>query len=193
MAKPFSQLEVNKIRKMLSDRKSGLRDLALFNTGISTMLRTSDLLNLRVMDVADEFGEMRTEHELKMKKTGNKVVIDLDENARNSLKEWIDSENKGRSDYIFTGLGNRTPKNFPITPHQHRRLIKEWCQFAGIGTEDRSSHSIRKTRATITYQRENGSLEELKQALGHTTLKSTSRYLGVEKKEMLEVLRRNQV
>ena len=49
--KPFTKEEIRKIRKALENRKDVAKDLALFNVQVDTMLRTSDLRNLKVHDV----------------------------------------------------------------------------------------------------------------------------------------------
>ena len=102
MAKAFDKTQVKQIRKLLADRKSGLRDLALFNTGISTMLRTSDLLNLKVSDVIDEQEKMKKTFSVRMKKTERPVTVLLDEDSQKSLQEWIKESGKNRSDFKKT-------------------------------------------------------------------------------------------
>ena len=191
MAKAFDKTQVKQIRKLLADRKSGLRDLALFNTGISTMLRTSDLLNLKVSDVIDEFGDLKKKFSVRMKKTDRPVTVLLDEDSQKSLQEWIEASGKNRSDFIFTGLTTRTNKT-PITSAHHRLLVKEWCGSVGIGTEGRSTHSLRKTRASIAYK-QTGNLEVVRQALGHTNLRNTATYLDVDIEEMVAVMEKVKV
>ncbi len=56
---------------------AALRDLALFNTGIDTMLRASDLLVLRVIDVCDHTGEIVHEFPIRQKKTNEPHVVRL--------------------------------------------------------------------------------------------------------------------
>ena len=185
MAKAFDKTQVKQIRKLLADRKSGLRDLALFNTGISTMLRTSDLLNLKVSDVMDEFGDLKKKFSVRMQKTDRPVTVLLDQESERSLRDWIEESGKNRSDFIFTGLTTRTIKT-PITSAHHRLLVKEWCKAIGIGTEGKSTHSLRKTRASIAYK-QTGNLEVVRQALGHTNLRNTATYLDVDNEEFLEM------
>jgi len=187
VSKPFTQKEVDKIRRLLADSKSKTRDLALFNTGISTMLRTSDLLALKVSDVMNENLEMKSFFAVKMKKTHKSVSVQLCENSRSSLAEWIEESGKKRSDYLFTG-GNRSNAGQPISTIQHWRLVKEWCKMAGVGLEDRSTHSLRKTKASIIYKKTHGNLEVVRQALGHTDLRNTATYLSVGEEEVLKVL-----
>jgi integrase len=53
--------QVKRIRGVLAKRNGlGLRDLALFSTGIDTMLRGQDLLELLVRDVQDRNGSIRS-------------------------------------------------------------------------------------------------------------------------------------
>ena len=191
MAKAFDKTQVKQIRKLLADRKSGLRDLALFNTGISTMLRTSDLLNLKVVDVMDEFGDLKKKFSVRMKKTDRPVTVLLDEDSQRSLFDWIEASGKNRSDFIFTGLTTRTSST-PITSAHHRLLVKEWCGSVGIGTEGRSTHSLRKTRASIAYK-QTGNLEVVRQALGHTNLRNTATYLDIDNEEMVAVMEKVRV
>ena len=191
MAKAFDKTQVKQIRKLLADRKSGLRDLALFNTGISTMLRTSDLLNLKVSDVIDEFGDLKKKFSVRMKKTDRPVTVLLDEDSQRSLFDWIEASGKNRSDFIFTGLTTRTSST-PITSAHHRLLVKEWCGSVGIGVEGRSTHSLRKTRASIAYK-QTGNLEVVRQALGHTNLRNTATYLDIDTEEMVSVMEKVKV
>ena len=191
MAKAFDKTQVKQIRKLLADRKSGLRDLALFNTGISTMLRTSDLLNLKVSDVIDEFGDLKKKFSVRMKKTDRPVTVLLDEDSQRSLFDWIEASGKNRSDFIFTGLTTRTSST-PITSAHHRLLVKEWCGSVGIGVEGRSTHSLRKTRASIAYK-QTGNLEVVRQALGHTNLRNTATYLDIDNEEMVAVMEKVRV
>jgi integrase len=191
MAKAFDKTQVKQIRKLLADRKSGLRDLALFNTGISTMLRTSDLLNLKVADVMDEQEKLKKTFSIRMQKTDRPVTVILDEESQRSLRDWIEQSNKNRSDFIFTGLTTRT-RSTPITSAHHRLLVKEWCSSVGIGTEGRSTHSLRKTKAAIAYK-QTGNLEVVRQALGHTNLRNTATYLDVDNEEMVSVMEKVKV
>ena len=45
-----------------------IRDLALFNMGTDTMLRASDLLPLRVLDITDQNGDVVHEFTVRQKK-----------------------------------------------------------------------------------------------------------------------------
>ena len=66
-----------------------------------------------------------------------------------------------------------------MTARQYARLVSEWV--AGIGLDPRiySTHSLRRTKATLIYRR-TGNLRAVQLLLGHTKIESTVRYLGIE-------------
>ena len=188
--KPFTKEEIRKIRKALENRKDGARDLALFNVQVDTMLRTSDLRNLKVRDVqSSETGEIKEQISITMKKTGNCVACILDEAAKTSLQQWISIAGKSSNDYLFTG---RKDSNKPITDTHHRYLLKSWCKMAGVTAETKSTHSIRKTKATIIYK-ETQNVEAVRKLLGHRSIAATSAYLGVEDSEALALALKTRV
>jgi integrase len=182
ITKPFSETEVRKIEKELSRRTDKVRDLALFRMGVDTMLRTSDLRNLRVADVCEANGGIAQRIEVKMKKTGGRVICVLDERTQAALQQWITSANKSHEDWLFTGRKG----NEPITDVQHRRLVKEWCEMAGIDRARRSTHSVRKTKASVIFKKTQN-IEAVRRLLGHASVANTSRYLGVENEDALEL------
>ena len=182
ITKPFTETEVRKIEKELSRRTDKLRDLALFRMGVDTMLRTSDLRSLRVCDVQEATGEIRERIEVKMKKTGRMVSCVLDEKTKSALTNWIEFSSKVNSDWLFTGRKGSEA----ITDVQHRRLVKEWCVMAGIDGARRSTHSVRKTKASVIFKKTQN-IEAVRRLLGHQSVANTSRYLGVENEDALEL------
>lgn len=180
--KPFSETEARKIEKELSRRTDKVRDLALFRMGVDTMLRTSDLRNLQVRDVLDLNGEIVQRLDVKMQKTGKMVACVLDERTQAALANWIQQSNKVGEDWLFTGRKG----NEPITATQHRRLVKEWCQMAGIDGNRHSTHSVRKTKASVIFKKTQN-IEAVRLLLGHQSVANTSRYLGVESEDALEL------
>jgi integrase len=67
---PFPADALPVVRHFLKDQA---RDLALFNLSVDTMLRGSDLLMLKVEDVASSNGEILKESITGQKKTGGRV------------------------------------------------------------------------------------------------------------------------
>jgi len=70
----FTPDQVKRIRGLLVKRGvSGLRDLALFSTGIDTMLQGHDLLGVLVRDVQYRNGSIRSTIEVSQKRGGPPV------------------------------------------------------------------------------------------------------------------------
>ena len=81
---PFTPAQAGVIRSLLTAEKK-IRDLALFNTALDTMLRASDLLPLRVIDITDHNGDVVQEFNIKQKKTGRHLTR---EQYANLVKRW---------------------------------------------------------------------------------------------------------
>ena len=69
--KPLNQNQVKSLRTLVKDKP--LHDL-LLNLSVDLMLRSSDLLSLRVKDVMNESGTVKTEVKVKQKKTGKTTL-----------------------------------------------------------------------------------------------------------------------
>ena len=184
--KPFTPEQVKIIRGILREEGSN-RDLALFCVAIDTMLRASDLLKLKVGDVMEKNGDMKTEFEVMQQKTSKGTSVTLTPICQDALVKWITQDGKLQWDYLFTGT--RKSKHKPITENGYRRLVKKWAIMARLDPSDYSSHSLRRTKASLVFQATNNA-EVVRQLLGHSSIASTSAYLGVDKREALEIARR---
>jgi len=65
--RPITSAQVKTLRNNVKEKP--LQEL-LLNLGVDLMLRSSDLLNLKVSDVVSDSGKVKTEVKVKMKKTG---------------------------------------------------------------------------------------------------------------------------
>jgi hypothetical protein len=66
-----------------------------------------------------------------------------------------------------------------MTTRQYARLVSEWIGSVGLDPRLFGTHSLRRTKATLIYQR-TGNLRAVQLLLGHTKIESTVRYLGIE-------------
>jgi integrase len=159
-----------------------IRDLALFNLAIDSKLRGCDIVSLKVEDVAPH-GYAIDRATVRQRKTGRPVKFEITEQARQSLDDYLMATGKKPGDYLFTG---RRGNGRYLTTRQFARLLSEW--IAGIGLEPSlfGTHSLRRTKATLIYRR-TGNLRAVQLLLGHTKVKSTVRYLGVEVDDALTI------
>ena len=85
--KPITSAQVRTLRNNVKEKP--LQEL-LLNLGVDLMLRSSDLLNLKVSDVVSDSGKIKTEVKVKQKKTGKFTLhIPLSKNSINSIKKHL--------------------------------------------------------------------------------------------------------
>ena len=183
--KPINKKQVQTIRKIISGNP--LHEL-LLNLSVYLMLRSSDLLSLKVSDVISQSGEVRSEVKVKQKKTGKTTLnIPLSQLSQDTIKDHLSG--RDLSDYIFTGnKSNYTRK--PITTHQYARIVKDWMSKIGIDDVSHySTHSMRKTKASLIYSQTHD-VESVRRLLGQSSVTATSAYLGVSDESALKLAKK---
>ena len=182
--KPLNENQVKSLRKLVKDKP--LHEL-LLNLSVDLMLRSSDLLSLKVKDVMNESGTVKTEVKVKQKKTGKTTLsIPLSKNSFDAIKKHlIDRE---QDDYIFKGqMSHFTRKS--ITTQQYAKIVKKWLRELGIeDVSQYSTHSLRKTKPTVIYNRTKN-VDAVRRLLGQSSVTATSAYLGVTDNSALELAR----
>ena len=184
--RPFSKNQIQTLRKVLSDQP---RDLALLNTAVDSCLRSSDLLFLTVDDVKTEWGEIREQVELKMKKTNKNVRCVFSEKTRDSVSRWISVSGKEKQDYLFTSLRGGTN---PITGMGFRKIIKGWCDLCGWDKQYFSGHSLRRSLPAHLYK-ETKDLRSCQILCGHSSPANTALYLGIEEQQAWDVVSKHRI
>jgi len=182
--KPLNEQQVKTLRKLVKDKP--LHEL-LLNLSVDLMLRSSDLLSLRVKDVMNESGSVKTEVKVKQKKTGKTTLnIPLSKNSIDVIKKHL--VDKEQEDYIFKGQMGHFMKK-PICSQQYARIVKGWMKKLGVeDVSEYSTHSIRRTKSSLIYQKTQN-VEVCRRLLGHANITATSAYLGIEDSDALEVAR----
>ena len=158
------------------------RELALLEVGLATMLRASDLRRLSWCDVRDIGGEIKTAARVRMKKTGHIVDVPLTKRAQTALQAlWMKGPKFG---------GGRL---FGVSERQMSRWLKRWVKdYLGIDPSPYAMHSLRKTRPALIY-RETKNLAAIQHLLGHQSINSTVKYLGVDRDEALDLAKQFEV
>jgi len=183
---PLNPQQVQTIKRLL-ETEDNPRDLALFSTAIDTMLRGVDLLALTVADVTNREGQVRDEFMVRQRKTGVGTLVCLTPYTQKVLAQWIAVSYKLPWTPLFTKL--RGDPNQAIKPHQYRTLVKKWVGYARLDPTIYSSHSLRRTKAAIIYE-QTRNVEAVRELLGQSTVSATSAYLGVGKRQALEIAKR---
>ena len=185
---PLSQAQVDHLRKATEGNE--LHSL-LLNLGVDLMLRSSDLLALRVKDVISG-GEIR-DHVVSGQRKARKssIHLPLSSNSKKVVREWL--WGRDGEDFIFRGNKSAYTKK-PITTQQYARIVKGWMAdlphklMKGQDASEFSTHSLRKTKASIVYGRTRN-IEAVRMILGHRSVTATSAYLGVTEKDATDLFR----
>lgn len=112
-------------------RRQSYRDLFLFEMGINTGLRISDLLKLHVNDVKE-----RTHIVIKEQKTGKEKRFIINTGLREKINEYVTGMNE--TDCLFAS--KKTGK--PITRIQAYRIMNAAAEKVGL--DEIGTHTLRK-------------------------------------------------
>ena len=185
--KPFTYAEVERIKAHLIET-GNLRDLALFAVGFDTMLRGGDLLRLKVSDVQAADGTIRDTFSIQQAKTRHAATVCLTPFTRAIVRRFIKRTNKVGENYLFTSMRNYGREG-PISMDQYRKIIKALARTIGLDPALYSSHSLRRTKASLVYRKSRHDIDAVKHLLGHKNISSTSYYLGGERSSALDLAR----
>jgi len=178
--------KINKMKSIL--RKQSVRNYCLFVLGINSALRVSDLLSLKIGDVVDGFGKVKSSIVLREKKTGKAKQFKLSPNAKKAIAELILSREIDASNPEFPLFQSRKRKNGKpqaITRVQLHKILKEAAEKAGI-EDNISTHSLRKTWAYHAHKA-GVDLLLIQKALNHASQRETLRYIGITQDQLDDV------
>jgi len=166
--------EIKNMREALNQTGYAKRNLLLFNIGINTGLRISDILKLRIEDVK---GKASVNIREKKTEKVRKVYLDvLMANIANYL------EDKSDIGYLFESRF----KGQPITTVQAYRILSiagDRCGYDYVGT-----HTLRKTFG-YHYYKKTKDIATLMEIFNHASQSITKRYIGIRDDEIKDSLK----
>ena len=186
--RPFTPEQIGQIRYALKAREDRF-GLALFETALSTLLRSVDLLSLTVGDVVSQ-GAVVTEFSIMQRKTGKAHKVELSDPARAAIKNLLELDDApallppGRS--IWLAKGRR------LNRLRYSNLVKDWARLAHLDPKTYSTHSLRRTMAAHVFRQTNN-VEVVRNLLGQKSVTATSEYLEVSLDDALAVKRRFEI
>ena len=155
--KPFSELELEKLRNACQNK----RDLAIIDVLYSTGCRVAELCNMNIQDInGDEvtvFGKGEKER-----------VAYLNARAQHSLQEYLAERNDGNA-ALFVSL-MKPYKRLEISGVEIR--VRDIGKTCGITAHP---HKMRRTTATLALER-GMPIEEVQKMLGHEQISTTTIY-----------------
>ncbi len=155
--------KIAQMKKVLSSNK---RNLLLFNLGINSGLRVSDILALDIKDVKD-----KTFIELREQKTNKYKQFPINEKIQSDIKEFI--QNKNINEPLFL-----SQKDNRLSRVQAYKILRKAAKEVGIEVHI-GTHSLRKTFGYHHYKQFKD-IALLQKILNHTHCSVTMRYIGIE-------------
>ncbi len=179
----LSEAEVIALMRGCSARApTGVRNRALIAVMWRSGLRVSEALSLELRDVDLDAGTLRVRHG----KGDKSRTVGVDEQTTALLARWLDRRRKlspGSRAPIFCTLdGGRVDSSYV------RRLLPRLARKAGVERRVHA-HGLRHTYAA-ELAREGTAINVIRDALGHTSLAVTDRYLrGVAPTHVIDTMR----
>ncbi|MDR2016454.1 MAG: site-specific tyrosine recombinase XerD [Burkholderiales bacterium] len=163
------------------DTPLGMRDRAMLETLYATGLRVSELVGLKLMQVALDIGVVRV-----IGKGNKERLVPLGENAVDWLKRYLEETRpllagNLRNDCVFL-----TTRRTPLTRQAFWALIKRYALRAGIAPETLSPHVVRHAFATHLLNH-GADLRVVQLLLGHSDITTTTIYTHVARERLKQL------
>ncbi len=164
------------------------RNKTIFLMGLYTGFRISELLSLKIKDVFS-FNKISDYCSLQKKNTKKKVagrITKLNDKAKTILQNYFEYyrlDLKDPDDALF--FSSRDGRK--LCSRRFQDVLAQ-C-FHNLELNGKlGTHSLRKTFAKRVYDGVDGSLLELKQALGHSNIDSTAKYVAFNNEKLNDVV-----
>ncbi|MFL0163959.1 tyrosine-type recombinase/integrase [Candidatus Clostridium helianthi] len=181
MTYPLKEKKQIDLVKMYLKSKS-IRNYLMFTMGISSALRISDILNLKVSDIYD--GKKPKEYiDVKEKKTGKSKRFATSPNLQKSIKEFVKAYELKQDEYVFV---SRKSDNKPITRQRAVQILTEALDMCGLSDINFGSHGMRKTFAYHLWKR-GTDITFLMRLLNHSSPREVLHYISVEQEELDDI------
>ena len=167
------------LNEMHGDAPIQIRDRAIIALLLGTGLRRFELTNLRLEDIA-MIEDRRVLHNI-VGKGSRYRTIPIPEWSWQSLAEWIETrrsshlENNTRLFFSYLKSGQRRADS--ITSQAIRNIVKKHTERT-LGVPF-LPHDLRRTYAKLAYKA-GAPLAQIQMALGHSSIRTTELYLGLE-------------
>jgi len=187
--RPFTSDQVDKIARYLEETKQ-FRNLCLFCVGIDTMLRSVDLLKLKVTDVMEINDHVKKVFVTKQKKNKKSVKTIISPYTASTICCHVASANLEHDNFLFTSKRNNNYTS--LSTSYLRRLVKQWANLIDLSSENYAAHSLRRTKPAFMYSR-GVQPPPLRILLGQKSLESTQFYLGVDQQDALNLAQQHDI
>ena len=177
---PITETQHAEIMKAMNENtlfyKRNPQVIAILITESSTGLRLGDVLSLTLSQFRASDKGYRLK--IKEKKTGKERDVPIPAELYAYLTEYAMSRGRKRDQTIFT-----------LTPRAVTKYIKKVTDYLGL--ENVSSHSWRKMYCLQIYEKSGNDLVAVQQAMLHSSLAVTQRYLNRRSEKLESILQKH--
>jgi len=172
------------------------RDSILVLFSLNTLLRVSDMIDIKYEQLFDENRNIREYFDVTEKKSISKAQnptrklkkkvrrIKLPADFARELKKYADDLEMRKGDYFF--YSSEDPNS-----HIHRKTV--WRRMsrygAAVGIDNLGCHGLRKSGAFLMWKK-GVAIRVVSELLGHTNIAQTFRYIGVNQQMIDEAMER---
>jgi len=158
----LNMYEVHLIENQFSNSQKDVRDAAIVSALLSTGLRISELLDLKLNDYLND--QLRAQS-----KCGRERMVIINPRTRLKIATYLKIRKKQLGYFLFcNNSGGRLSRNYIDM------MVKRVCKAAGI-TKKVSAHTFRHTYAQLLLEG-GANLIEARDLLGHVSVTSTMHY-----------------
>lgn len=166
--------QVRSIRSRLKAAQR-MRELALFSLAIDSSLSPSDVVQLRVSDIA-KGRRILTQVTITPPVSQRTSSFVLSAETRAAVAAWMKHQELKSNAYLFPTRLHASPF---LSVRQYARLVASWVRSIGLKPRDYGTQSLRRTKPALIY-RKTKDLAAAQMLLGHSRLRSTARFFDIE-------------
>lgn len=163
------------LSRMDQSTEIGCRDFALINLMVRTGLRTIEIIRADVADMRQEAGEALLYVHGKGRDSKDAFVLLTDKTLKPLLAYLKRRDSADPSAPLFSSLSDRNRKG-RLTTRTVRMIVKRHLREMDLDNRRLSAHSLRHSFATIAL-RGGAPLLQVKEALRHSSIETTEKYL----------------
>lgn len=163
-------------KTLLDSFRAGRRNYTIFQLGKATLLRVSDVMQLKKVDVFNPDGSIKQNTFIHDQKTGKANTLYLKPVHADLLAyyDWLQQQNL-ISEWLFPSLHH--PERH-ITEKQFYKVMAKVGDLLGINYL--GTHTMRKTGAYRVYIQSNYNIGLVMKLLNHSSEAMTLTYLGLD-------------
>jgi len=170
--------DIKAISRLLKSRP---RDYLLWTMGINNGLRAKDLIRIRYSQV--EGAKPGAVINIIETKTGKSNVLVINKAVHKALQIYLAEVEPAPDDFLFKSRKG----NSHISSQSVGRLVRSWA--SAINLKGRyGAHTLRKTWGYFQRTQHGAGFEILCKRYNHSSPAITMRYLGIEDREVCELL-----